>query len=180
MSAAKQHSPAWWAMRLPLIKAFAEGKRVTIRGVEDDRLEFCEDASEYQILPDPPVEFFVVLDNSRKVVALQPNFGSADTARDAKDREYTTNGVCRNVHRVAHCKEVVAETKQLPLRFTTQPKVENEADIVVRAQELIRGEADYDSRDTIKGLLSHIEEIGAMWQEAAERNREAAEAAERG
>jgi hypothetical protein len=162
-------------MHLPLFKAFAEGKRIKYMGEElpPDLAHLDGDVEDYEILPDPPVEFYVVLDKDRKVVALQPNFGSADTARDVKDREFTTNGVCRNVHRVAHCKEVVAESKQLPLTFTTQPKVENEADTVSRAREFIHGDGDYDERELIKGLLAVIVGIDNA-------GREAVEAAERG
>lgn len=104
-----RHSRAWWAARLPLITAFAQGKDILASGKPPfmpDRVAFDLEPSTYSIAPDP-VELWVVLDNKGKVVAMQPNFGSADTIREAKDVDHTDrDGDCYNRHRVVHMKEV--------------------------------------------------------------------------
>ena len=104
-----QYSRAWWAARLPLITAFAQGKDILASGkppLMPDRFAFDLDPSTYSIAPDP-VELWVVLDDEGDVVAMQPNFGRADTIREQKDKECTDlDGTCLNRHRVVHMKEV--------------------------------------------------------------------------
>lgn len=106
---AEKYSRAWWAARLPIINAFAQGKEILVSGVSsiaEGRVAFDLDISVYSIAPDP-VELWVVLDHQDKVVAMQPNFGSADTIRASKDSAHTDrDGDCYNRHRVIHMKEV--------------------------------------------------------------------------
>ena len=106
----EQYSRGWWPARLPIIQAFPKGKRIALLGNEVERIltfPMNTTPADYVELPDP-LELFAVVDSENKVLALQPNFGSADTIRSHKQAEWADGDLESSIeYRVVHMKEVV-------------------------------------------------------------------------